>query len=135
MWPFRLEPTTVLTRPEYKINYPDGVAVETEKDIYYIKGGKRYRFVSGRAVNSWHLVPLVGSERSVAHIPYGGVVGFRDGTLLRDISNAKLYLISNSRKRHITGPDVFIDLGLSQDHAIDVAHEEVAVHQDGADLG
>lgn len=122
-------------RPEHPIAYPDGVAVETESGVYYIKGGKKYRFTSDRVLGSWGLRPARGSEVSVSEFPTAKtVMGFRDGTLVLDFEDNTLWVISNLRRRKITSPDWMDRLSLSTKDAIVASAKEVALHLEGDDL-
>ena len=64
-------------------------------------------------------------------IKIAGVIGFRDGTLIRDISSHKIYLISEYKKRHVVSPDIIRNLGFRIDDIVLVSSREVSVHQDG----
>ena len=64
-------------------------------------------------------------------IKIAGVIGFRDGTLIRDISSHKIYLISEYKKRHVVSPDSIRNLGFRIDDIVLVSSREVSVHQDG----
>lgn len=123
-----------LTRPSQPLDYPEGMAVDTEKAVYYIKNKKRFRFFSDRVFESWNLEPAIGSEASVKHIPRGGVLGFRDGSLIQDFSDGKIYLIAGNKRRLITSPDVFDLLGYDEGMIVPVSREEVELHDRGGDI-
>jgi len=63
-----------------------------------------------------------------------GKLGFRDGTLIKDISDGKIYLISQNKRRHITSPDVFDNFGLDRSKIVEVSSDEVAMHLLGENL-
>lgn len=115
-------------------NFPSGLAVKTESFIYWIKDNKRYKIVSERAAKSWSFVTVNATENSVAHIKVVGKLGFRDGSLIKNISDSKIYLISQNKKRHITSPDVFDRYGLSRSDIIEVSDTECNMHDLGEDL-
>ena len=74
------------------------------------------------------------NELAMQNIKVAGIIGFRDGTLIRDISSHKIYLISEYKKRHITNPDVIKSLGFDKKKVLLVSGKEASVHQDGENL-
>lgn len=123
------------SRPTKPINYPDGLAVDTGEDVYYVKGTLLFKVYSPRVLRSWGFKPVLGSKVSVSTHRLGGVLGFRDGTLLRDFSDGKLYLVSGNKRRHIVSPDAFERYGLDRNDVLDVSHDEVNLHDEGEQLG
>lgn len=133
MWWRKTTPDVV--RPTDPIVYPDGIAVSTEDNTYFIKGGVRYRFPTQRVLDSWGLTPAIGSEASVQkHKMAKAVMGFRDGTLLLDFTDNVLYLVSGSKRRRITDPDWLDRLNLDYKDAIVASTKEVMLHNEGDDL-
>lgn len=122
-------------RPTEPVYYPDGVMVETETDTYYIQRGKRYRTFSPRTRDSWSLKPILGSNASVSHIPLvKSPLGFRDGTLIHNFADGKIYLISGTKRRLIASPDVFERYGWTNQDIVTVSLEEVDLHEKGENL-
>jgi len=80
---------------------------------------------------SWNL-PVVTTKESIM-ISYitAGTLGFRDGSLVQDISDGKIYLISDSKRRHITDPDV---LEWLDSEIIKTGQKEILVHDEGEKL-
>lgn len=115
-------------------NFPSGLAIKTESFTYWIKDNKRYKIISERAAKSWAFVTINATENSVAHVKVVGKLGFRDGSLIKNISDSKIYLISQNKKRHITSPDVFDRYGLNRDDIIEVSEIECNMHDLGEDL-
>jgi hypothetical protein len=113
---------------------PGGLIASTEKGDYLVKGDKRFKFVSSRARDSWNLKPVKTTEFAMSACKVAGVVGFRDGTLIRDISSHKIYLISDYKKRHVVSPDAFKNLGYSMKDVLLVSSKETVVHQEGEPL-
>ncbi len=114
-----------------KMRWPDGSFVSTEKDVFFIKAGKRYRLYSPRVVASWKAQVIPATEKALEHIRRAGVLGFRDSTLIQDVSDGKIYLVAGSKRRHVTNPDVLQVLGYTM---ITVSHEEVMIHEEGEEL-
>lgn len=115
-------------------NFPSGLAVKTDKGIYWIKDNKRYKLISNRAWDSWTFTTVDATEASLLNFKIAGKLGFRDGTLIKDISNGKLYLISQNKKRHIVSPDVFTKYGLNKSKVMEVSMSEAQAHELGEDL-
>jgi hypothetical protein len=110
---------------------PSGLIAETEKGFFYIKGKKRFKFVSERAMQTWDLPVVKTLESKLAGFPIMGTLGLRDGTLAKDISDSKIYLISDSKKRHIVNPDVLLWINSS---IIEVSQKDILIHTDGDPL-
>ena len=115
-------------------NFPSGISVKTDKNTYWVKDGKLYRIISERAENSWSFVTVHAAESALSKFKVVGKLGFRDGTLIKDISDGKIYLISQNKRRHITSPDVFDDFGLDRSKIVEVSSDEVAMHLLGENL-
>lgn len=125
------QPALIISEPT---NFPSGIAVKTEKAIYWIKDGKRYRLVSDRAADSWKFTTVNATEDAVLKIKVAGKLGFRDGTLIQNIADGKMYLVSQNKRRHIKSPDVFNKFGLDRSLMIEVSDMEVNMHELGEDL-
>lgn len=128
---FKNTPTVLVTSPT---NFPSGIAVKTDKATYWIKDGKRFKLISERAEKSWMFTTVNATEQSMSAIKIAGRLGFRDGTLIKNISDGKLYLISQNKRRHITSPDVFERYGLDRSAIIEVSEAEINMHEQGEDL-
>lgn len=124
-------------KPTVPVEYPSGIAVKTERGLFLInKDGKRYRVPSQRVFESWRF-PLVVDTSEVAVSRYPVAVtklGFRDGTLLNNIADGKLYLVSESKIRHITSPEVLSRLGISKDDAMLVSGDEIKIMKVGEEI-
>ena len=115
-------------------NFPSGLAVKTDKAIYWIKDGKRYKLISDRAAKSWAFTTVNATESALSGIKLVGKLGFRDGTLIKNIADGKLYLISQNKKRHIVDPDSFDTFGLDRSEVIEVSELEANMHNLGENL-
>ena len=128
MFPFRRRPI------KYNPRVPGGLIAHTDNGYYLVKQGKRFRFVSNRARESWKLKVVETTEESLKGIKVVGNVGFRDGTLIRDMSTSKIYLISDYKKMHVVDPDSLPRLGFRRKDIITVSDKEAAAHGDGENL-
>lgn len=109
--------------------WPDGWAVDTPSGLWYITGGRRIQVYSDRCLQSWHVPVRHGTDEVLSATPVQeGVLGFRTGTLIRDFSDGKIYLVTGSLKRHITNPDVLKILNAT---ILDVSKDEANIHKDG----
>jgi hypothetical protein len=123
--------TLIISQPT---NFPSGIAVQTDKATYWIKDGKRYRLISERAAKSWCFTTVKATEAALSGIKLVGKLGFRDGTLIKNIADGKMYLVSQNKLRHIVDPDIFIKYGLDRSNLIEVSDTEVKAHDTGENL-
>lgn len=113
---------------------PSGLAVKTDKATYWVKDNKRYKIVSERAEKSWAFTTVNATEQAIASMKVVGKLGFRDGTLIKNIADGKMYLISQNKKRHIVDPDSFNRYGLNRKSVIEVSEVEADIHEIGENL-
>ena len=123
--------TLIISQPT---NFPSGIAVKTDKATYWIKDGKRYKLISDRAAKSWTFTTVQATESALSSIKLVGKLGFRDGTLIKNIADGKLYLISQNKKRHIVDPDSFDKFGLDRKAIVEVSDAEANMHDIGENL-
>lgn len=127
--------TKVWPLPTHPVEYPTGIAVRTEKATYRIHSdGKRYRIPTEAILQSWNF-PLVVNSTEAALVNYPVAVtkiGFRDGSLLNNIADGKLYLVSAGRLRHVVDPDVLTRLGINHLMARVVSDDEIKMMKQGA---
>jgi len=115
-------------------NFPSGIAVKTDKSTYWIKDGKRYRLISDRAAESWCFTTALATEAALSGIKLAGKLGFRDGTLIKNVADGKMYLVSQNKLRHIVDPDSFNRYGLDRSKMIEVSEKEISAHDLGETL-
>lgn len=123
--------TITITKPT---TFPSGLAVKTEKATYWIKDGKRFRLISDRAEKSWSFLTVNATESAVSAMKVVGKLGFRDGTLIKNIADGKIYLISQNKRRHVVSPDSFDSYGLDRSNIIEVSEDEANMHDIGENL-
>ena len=128
---FKNTQTVLVTSPTA---FPSGLAVKTDKGTYWIKDGKRYKLISDRAASSWYFTTVNATEAALSGIKLVGKLGFRDGALIKNIADGKMYLISQNKKRHIVDPDSFTKYGLDRSKLIEVSEAEANAHDIGEDL-
>ena len=114
--------------------FPSGIAVKTESATYWIKDNKRFKLISQRAADSWCFTTIKATEKAVVPMKLAGKLGFRDGTLIKNIADGKMYLVSQNKRRHIVDPDSFDRYGLDRSKVIEVSELEAAAHDLGDNL-
>lgn len=121
--------------PTGPVEYPSGICVKSEKGVYLInKDGKRYRILTQAILDSWNF-PLVVNTSEAALSKYPVAVTklvFRDGSLLNNIADGKLYLVSGGVLRHITSPAVLERLGSPQ--PVVVSDAEIQMMKQGIEI-
>jgi hypothetical protein len=116
-----------------KAHLISGLFYWTEKGYFYIKGGKRYKVFSQRCFDSWNSDAIETAFINISHIPYGGVLGFRDGTIIHNLADGKIYIVSDGKRMHIKTPDAFPE-GWIEDMKMVVSEAEANLHKDGQDI-
>ena len=117
-------------RPSGRVNYIDGLAVETELGYYLVRRGVRVPFPSKRVFDTWGLHAIRSSEAACQHLPVVGIMGIREGSLVVDFMDNKLYMISGGKRRLVSNPSFLEDLQIDPIEAIVVSHEEILLHSE-----
>ena len=126
---FRKPPQNQTNKPVNKIKPIDGLMITDGEKYWFIRGGKRMKCFSLRSFESWGLEPILLTPSAINAIKQGGILGFRDGSLIKDIVSGKIYLVSSSKVRLITEPTILDILG--RDRIIEVSPEEIDIHTKG----
>lgn len=123
------------TLPTTPVEYPHGTCVKTEKGTYLIQEGKtkvRLRVPTQRILDSWKFDRVVlTTEKALSQYKVYGRLGFRDGSLIYNIADGRIYLISKNKRRHITSPDALDRIGAKTSDALAVSDFEVNLQQEG----
>ena len=115
-------------------NFPAGIAVKTPKACYWVKDGKLFKLISDRAEKSWSFTTVNAEESALSGMKIAGKLGFRDGTLIKNIADGRIYLISQNKRRHIVNPDSFVLYGLDRNLIIEVSQAETSMHDEGDNI-
>lgn len=111
--------------------YPiSGLFYKTEKGYFYIRAGKRYKVFSERCFQSWSVEPIDTEFINVSHIPYAGILGFRDGSIIHNLADGKIYIVSDNRRLHIKTPDAFPE-GWIESKKFIISEAELDLHKEG----
>lgn len=129
--PTQPEPDPTPERVTVPVDYPSGVAVDTLSGLYFIKGKVKFKVFSDRVAESWRFIQLPGTEESLSKFKLAGTLGFRDGTIIQNIANNKIYLISDIKRRQILNPDVFSRFGFNTDDIVWASEAETNLHEEG----
>jgi hypothetical protein len=112
--------------------YPiSGMFYATEKGYFYIRSNKRYKVYSDRCFASWSSNAIDTDFSNVSGIPYAGILGFRDGTIIHNLADGKMYIVSDNKRLHIKTPDAFPE-GWIEANKVLVGDNEINLHKEGA---
>jgi hypothetical protein len=112
---------------------PSGLFVRTPSmTIYLSKAGGLFE-VSEIHFPSWNAEALPVHPLALKDLPILGKLGFRDGTLVKDFVSGRIYLISDSRKRLVTSPDILAQLG-GEAAVKSVPSWAIELHMDGEEI-
>lgn len=116
--------------------YPAGTFLETEKGYFYIVNDtKRYHLISARALNSWNPHRVVKTtEAAVRKYRVAAKMKFRNGSLIHNLADGRIYLIVNGRRCPIVSPDVFERLGARGKDVVTVSKDEIELHELGDEI-
>lgn len=128
--------TTSADLPSSPVVYPSGVFIHTEKGYFFIHGeGKRMRIISERVLASWSPQRVIRTtEAAVAKYKITSKIRFRNGSLIWNLSDGKMYLIENGERRHITSPDALTKIGATEKDVVCVSLDEINLHPEGESL-
>jgi hypothetical protein len=77
---------------------------------------------------------VLATEAALTGVKIAGKLGFRDGTLIKNLADGKMYLVSQNKLRHIVDPDSFNRYGLDRSKMIEVSDKEISAHDLGENL-
>jgi len=121
------------------MSHPNGTLVKTENGgtIYLIESGVKRAITSPAIFEDqgfeWDDVVVVSKAELDNYSTGAPVATFTEGNLLKG-SDGKIYIISDSTKRHITGPAVFEGLGYRWSNVISVSTEHLALYTTGTNV-
>src|SRR6476661_2865038 len=120
------------TLPTSPTKYPAGGFVWDGSSYLYINGQIRHLIKNERILSTWNFRYVTNTTpEAVSGYVKGKPLGFRDGSLIRDISDGKVYLISGKQRRLMSSPEAFDLIGLKRRDALWVAHDEINLHPEG----
>lgn len=116
--------------------YPVGSAVESDGKYYYIKSSTvRMRIPSKYILQSWNFHRIIPtSEVALKDYKIMGRLGFRSGSLIHNVADGKIYLVSENKLRHIQSPEALELIGAGKDDAVTVPDTDIKLHDIGEPL-
>jgi hypothetical protein len=126
-------PSPLPTEPQV---YPVGSAVESEGKYFYIKSTTvRMRIPSEYILDSWKFHRVISSnEVGLRNYKIMGKLGFRTGSLIYNVADGKMYLVSENKLRHIVSPKALDLIGAGKDDAVVVPDSDIKLHEYGEPL-
>jgi hypothetical protein len=76
----------------------------------------------------------LATEAALTGIKMAGKLGFRDGSLIKNLADGRMYLVSQNKLRHIVDPDSFDRYGLDRSKVVEVSDKEISAHDLGENL-
>jgi hypothetical protein len=76
----------------------------------------------------------MSSEAAVSKYRIGSKLKFRNGSLIHNLGDGKIYLIVDGERRHVTNPDVLETIGATWKSVVRVSVDEVNLHPEGEPL-
>lgn len=131
------------TEPVIPPFFPVGSFVKTEKGYFYIfSNSKRYHVLSWRILASWNPHRVIETtEAAVAGYRIAAKLKCRNGSLIHNIADGKIYLVEGGKRRWLKNPEWFEHLGLrpwdlafNMKKVIFVSEKELLLHPLGEDL-
>ena len=121
-----------ISLPDGPVEYPSGMCVRANGTHYYINGAFKHPVTSPRILLSWSFPRIIEtSDEALAKYVTTKKLGFRDGTLVKNLHDGRLYFISKGLKRPVTNPDALASMGLGSKDAILISLEESSLHKIG----
>lgn len=123
--------------PTTPVVYPSGICVKTERGAYLIaKGNRRYLIPSRAVLESWSFPFVVDSSEAALrdYTVSAKKLGFRAGSLLNNIADGRLYLVSDDTLRHVVDPAVLDRLGINHLMARVVSEDEIQMMKMGVPI-
>lgn len=122
-------------RSQAPTDLPPNTFLKTQRGYFYLSKGKRYRIITNRVLNSWSPPRIVNvNEEQVSHYPVWSKLKFRNGSLIHNFADGKIYLIADGKRCHVTSPDVLDRIGATRKDVIDVSLAEINLHAEGEPL-
>lgn len=126
-------------KPDHVPTYiPVGSFIETEQGYFWVQSAKsRYRIITKRLLDSWapqRVIQVAESNPAVAAMKVSAKLRFRNGSLIWNLSDAKIYLVENGERRWVRNPDHLLTLGVKWGDVDFVSQEEIDLHPLGEDL-
>lgn len=119
--------------PTNPTTYPNGTFIKTDAGYFYIVSqSKRFRIITKRVLDSWSPPRVaITSEAAVSKYRITSKLKFRNGSLIHNLGDGKIYLIVDGERRHVTDPDFLDKIGATWKDVVRVSLNEVNLHPEG----
>jgi len=133
---FKRNKTQIKSLPSKPLVYPVGSSIRTENGLFYIKSETvRMRIPSERVLESWNFHRVITSnEIALKNYKIMGKLGFRQGSLIHNVADGKIYLVESNKLRHIQSPEALDLIGAGKDDAVTVSLTDIKLHEEGVPL-
>jgi hypothetical protein len=133
---FKRTPAPTTQLPTEPVTYPVGSAVESEGKYFYIKSNSiRMRIPSKYILDSWNFHRVIHTnEIALKNYKIMGKLGFRSGSLIHNVADGKIYLVSENKLRHILSPEALERIGAVYSDAVTVPDADIKLHDIGDPL-
>jgi hypothetical protein len=86
-------------------------------------------------VASWRPHRIVeSSEAAVSKYRIAAKMKFRNGSLIHNLADGKIYLIVDGQRRQIVSPDALAKIGATTGEAVTVSKDEINLHELGEEI-
>jgi len=118
--------------------YPTGALLQNNQTggVYYVENGIKQPIYSRELMTAsfkGRILTQVGPE-ILDQYPEGPPVKFKDGELVKDKSDSKVYVISEGRRRWVKTEEAFANFGYKWDNIIETNFQAVNIHPLGQDV-
>lgn len=128
---FRHKKTQVTSRSDF----PHGTCLRAGGRYYFVNGKSIKPIKSKQVIESWSFPIVVNVHSSaISSMAVSLPIGFRDGTLIKDINDGKMYLISKRIRRPVVSVDGLEMIGKKRSDAVWASHSDVIIHEVGEDF-
>jgi len=118
--------------------HPEGAVIKSTNapEVYLLDGGKKRHLPNPEVFYSrynWEEVLWV-SPSEMASYSAGERIGFRPGSLVKANDQSEVYVITDTTKRHISSPQIFVAKGYRWDNVVITTAAELDNYTTGEDL-
>jgi len=121
-------------------SHPNGALVKTSNgtSIYLLESGVKRGIATPQIFEArgykWNQVISITQTELASYATGADIATYPNGTLLRNTSDDKVYLISDGKKRLIPGPIFFEDMGYQWTNVIGVAASHLDLYTTGSNV-
>lgn len=120
--------------------HPNGTLVKATNgtSIYYLESGTKRGITTPEIFEAnnfkWNRVISITQTELDTYTEGNPISTYPNGTLLKNTTDSKVYLVSDGKKRLITSPIFFEDMGYQWNNVVPVASSHLDLYTAGADV-